>query len=62
MKKKLVLKKWVEKVLLVILLIMILIVSSECEDTMLFALTHIIGGVIALLIGMILVSYGRESD
>lgn len=62
MKKKLVLKKGVEKILLVILFIMILIVSSECDNTILFAISHIISGVIALLIGMILVSYGRERD
>jgi hypothetical protein len=62
MKKKLVLKKGVEKALLIVLFIMILIVSSECDNTILFAISHIISGVIALLIGMILVSYGRERD
>ena len=62
MKKKLVMKKWVEKVLLVIGLMAVLIGASDYEDTLTFVITHI-GAIIVLgLIAVAFVLYGRESD
>lgn len=62
MKKKLVLKKWVEMLLLGILFIMFLIIASECDNTFIFAISHIIAGCISAVIGMILIRYGRSCD
>lgn len=62
MKKKLVMKKWVEVVLIVIAFVCLLVCASECENTFTFAVSHILGGIIMLLIGFMFMSYGRESD
>ena len=62
MKKKLVLRGWVEKLLGVIVILAIMIVASECDNQLLFAVSHIVAGVIILLIAMILLKYGRDSD
>lgn len=62
MKKKLVMKKWVEVVLLMILFGMMFIVMSECENTLMFAISHILGGAVMILISMMFMSYGRGRD
>ena len=62
MKKKIVMKRWVEVVLEIIAFICILICMSECGDTSTFIISHIGCGIIVLLIGMMFMSYGRESD
>ena len=62
MKKKLVMRKWVEAVLSIIAILCITICMCECENTMIFAVSHILGGVILILIAMVFMFYGRESD
>lgn len=62
MKKKLVMKRWVEVVLEIIAFICVLICMSECDDTSTFIISHILGGIILVLIGMMFMSYGREGD
>lgn len=59
MKKKLVMKKWVEKVLLVFLLILLFIGASDCENTLAFILIHL--GVILCGLGILgmFTYYGR---
>lgn len=62
MKKRLVMKKWVEVVLLVILFVMMFIVMSECDNTMVFAISHILGGAIIIVIAMMFMSFGRRGE
>ena len=62
MKKKLVLKSWVEKLLGVIVILSIMIVASECDNLKLFAISHIVAGIIILLIAIIFLKYGRDYD
>lgn len=62
MKKKLVLRKWVEVVLGIIGWMMFLIVCSECDDMKLFVISHIGAGLILLLIMYIYVKFGRNSE
>lgn len=60
MKKRIVLKKWVEVVLGIIGLICIIICMSECDNTLTFFISHIISCGIILLISVILITYGRS--
>ena len=62
MKKKLVLRGWVEKLLGVIVILAIMIVASECSNPLMFAISHIVAGVIILLIAMVYLKYGRDCD
>ena len=62
MKKKLVMKSWVEKLLLVIGLIAVLMGASDCDDTKVFLITHGLAFVILLLISLMFVFYGRDGD
>lgn len=62
MKKKLVMKKWVEVVLLVISFITLLICMSESDNTLIFATSHILGGVVLMLIAMMFMSFGRGRE
>lgn len=62
MKKKLVLRGWVEKLLGVIVILAIMIVASECDNGLMFAISHIVAGVIILLIAMVYLKYGRDCD
>jgi len=62
MKKKLVLRGWVEKVLGVIVILAIMIVASECNNPLMFAISHIVAGIVILLIAMIYLRYGRDRD
>lgn len=62
MRKKLVLRKWVEVVLGTIFMIALLIAGSECEDTKIFIISHIGAGIVMAIVGYILVKYGRDSD
>lgn len=62
MKKKIVMKKWVEVVLLIIAFICMLICMSECDNTLTFFINHLLGGVILFIIGMLFVYYGRSDD
>lgn len=62
MKKKLVLRGWVEKVLGVIVILAIMIVASECNNPLVFAISHLVAGAIILLIAMIFIKYGRNCD
>lgn len=62
MKKKLVLKSWVEKLLGVIVILAIMVGASECDNLKLFVISHIVAVVIILLIAMIFLKYGRDYD
>ena len=62
MKKKLVLRGWVEKVLGVIVILAVMVVASECDNPLVFATSHIVAGIIILLVAIILLKFGRDSD
>lgn len=62
MKKKLVLRGWVEKVLGVIVILAIMIVASECNNPLVFAISHLVAGTIILLIAMVFLKYGRDCE
>lgn len=62
MKKKLVMKSWVEKLLLVIGLIAVLMGASDCDNTKYFMITHAVAFIILFIIALMFVFYGREGD
>ena len=62
MKKKSVMKKWVEVVLIIVAVIVGLICMSECEDTFTFAVSHILGGIVLILIAFMFMSFGRSDE
>lgn len=62
MKKKLVLRGWVEKLLGVIVILSIMIVASECNNPLVFAISHIVAGVVILLIAMLFLKFGRDCE
>jgi len=62
MKKKIVLKKWVEVVLEIVLFMSILIGASECDNMRIFIISHLGAGLVMIIVGMILVKYGRDFD
>lgn len=62
MKKRLVMKKWVEVVLLIVLFIGIIIGMSDTKNEELFIVSHIVDMVVMVLIGVMFFFYGRELD
>ena len=50
MKKKLVFKKWVEVLLGIIVIGLVMIIASECDNILIFITTHIIAVLLLLLI------------
>lgn len=62
MKKKIVLKKWVEVVLEIILFVCIIIGASECDNTKIFLISHIGAIILLAIVGYILIKYGRDFD
>lgn len=60
--KKLVLKKWVQNLLLGIAFIVIIISASEIEDLSSFIIIHGICGLILTLVAILLFKYGRDYD
>lgn len=62
MKKKLVMKGWVEKLLLVIGLIAVLMGASDCDNIKVFLIIHGLAFIILLFIALMFVFYGREGE
>lgn len=62
MKKRLVLKKWVENIILVIMALALAIVSGECDKMSTFIITHVIALIIFAGSSAVLIKYGREND
>lgn len=58
MKKKK-LRKWVQTLLAIIGIMAFLVLTSDCENTVTFIVTHIIGAVVLLGVAKILFEYGR---
>lgn len=53
------LRKWVQALLMIIGAVAIMVLMSDCESTMLFIVSHIIGAIVLLGVAMILLEYGR---
>ena len=62
MKKRIVLKKWVENLIYIISGLALLVIVSECDKISTFLITHIIALVIFAGTGLILTKYGRDND
>lgn len=62
MKKRLVIKKWVEKVLLIISAVALVVVASDSDSTKIFLITHLTAGIVLLGSAIVLIKYGREND
>ena len=62
MKKKLVMRKWVEVVLLIMLFVALIIGMSECDNELIFIVSHFIDIIVLGFIGFMFLFYGRESD
>ena len=57
--KKFRLRKWVEYLLVVVAFLSFCIMGSECDDMMIFVISHIIATIIFVTSSSILISYGR---
>ena len=53
------LKKWVEIVLMAIMMISFMFMGAECKDTKTFIIGHLINASIFILTSTILAKYGR---
>lgn len=62
MKKRLVLKKWVENIVLVIIALALIIIGSECDKMSAFLITHTIALIIFVASAFIINRYGRDYD
>lgn len=62
MKKRIVLKKWVENLIYIISAIAFIVIGSECDNTIVLLISHSIAGVVLLASGAILNKYGRDND
>ena len=54
------LKKWVKVVLKIMFVLAFLVGASDCQDTKVFVISHIIAGLIMVLSGYILVKNMEE--
>lgn len=57
--KKRVLKKWVENLLIIILILSILILVGECNDIIIFIGSKFVALIFGIISGNILYKYGR---
>ena len=57
--KKRVLKKWVENLLIIILILSILILAGECNNNIIFVGSKFIALIFGIISGNILYKYGR---
>ena len=62
MKKKIIFRGWVEKVLGIIVILAIMIIASECNNNLVFVLSHIGAGLVLIVISFLFLKYGRNCD
>ena len=62
MKKRIVLKKWVENLLLIIMVLAVLVIASDCISTGVFLISHAIAVVILVGSARVIEKYGRDND
>ena len=51
------LRKWVKSVLYLLVIISCLVIASDCEDTLLFFVSHVVACIIFLLSATALIRY-----
>lgn len=59
MNKRLYIKNWIQVLLIIINVIAILIMGSDCEDLNLFITSHLLAGLVFGINSLILLKYGR---
>lgn len=52
-------KNWVQVLLVIINMLAILIMGSDCEDIKIFIVSHLFAGLVFVLNSLILLKYGR---
>lgn len=60
--KRLVFKKWVEYILFTMEVILFILLGGDCKDLDMFVLIHIITLALMVLIGGLLIKYGRNHE
>lgn len=51
------LRKWVKSLLYLIVIISVLVLSSDCESTLIFFISHVLAGIILILTATVLIRY-----
>ena len=62
MRRKLIMRKWVEYTLLGVLFIAIIVGMSDSTNETIFLISHTIDLIVIIIIGLIFAIYGRESN
>lgn len=62
MRRKLVMRKWVEYILLGVLFVAIIVGMSDIKNEELFIISHIVDLFVIIIIGIMFMFFGRESD
>lgn len=62
MKKRVIMKKWVEYLLLGLFVIALILGASDCESLYTFIISHIVSLIILIFIALMFVFYGRDGD
>ncbi len=62
MKKRIVLKKWVENLIYIISATAFIVIGSECDNNIVLLISHTIAGAVLLASVGILNKYGRDND
>lgn len=58
--KKVVLKKWLEVVLIIIDIIAFICLASDSDNLINFCIVHLIASIIFIIVSYILIKYGRD--
>ena len=53
------LKKWVENVLIVFNILLLVVMASDCDDLMMFTITHLSALLLFIVNNLIIAKYGR---
>lgn len=51
------LRKWVKSLLWLLVIISVLVLASDCDDTLLFFISHVISAIILMLSATVLIRY-----
>lgn len=51
------LRKWVKSLLWLLVIISVLVLSSDCDDTLIFFITHVVSAFILMLSATVLIRY-----
>ena len=51
------LKKWVKSILCLLVFVSLMIACSDCDDTLVFFISHVVAGIVFCLSATILIKY-----